>query len=164
MRRTDRFRCCRAPVGAALLLAVWALAPMPLGAVLVLTIDSNTVVIATPAAADYDAGFVEKLTANTLTVEADINWKVTVLGTSTSWSCTGTGCWGAKPRGDVQWRLAAGSYTALTGVAATVTTGSTTSPPSTVDVVVDYRIMISWTTDTPGVYSYDFLTYELTAL
>lgn len=149
---------------AALLAAALALWPRPLAAILVLTIDSNTVTIATPAAADYDAGLVEKLTANTLTVEADINWKVTVLGTVATWSCLGVGCWGAKPRSDIEWRLAAGTYTALTGVAATVTTGSTTSPPATVDVVVDYRVLISWTTDTAGTYDYDFLTYELSAL
>ena len=138
--------------------------PASLGAILVLTIDSNSVTIATPSAADYDAGLVEKLTANTLTVEADINWKLTVLGTAATWACTGVGCWGAKPRSDIEWRVSAGVYTSLTGIAATVTTGSSTSPPATQDVVVDYRILISWTSDTPGTYDYDFLTYELTAL
>ena len=160
MRRKDRFPGGRLALSA-LLAGALAFVPAPLAAILVLTIDSNTVSITTPSAADYDAGLVEKLTANTLTVEADINWKVTVLGTVATWACTGVGCWGAKPRGDIEWRLAAGSYTALTGVAAT---GSTTSPPATVDVVVDYRVLISWTSDTAGVYDYDFLTYELSAL
>ena len=139
-------------------------ASAPLEGVQILTIDTTQVSFSTPSASDYDAGHMERLLTNTLTIESDIDWKLTVLGTSATWSCTGVGCWGAKPRGDIEWRVSGGTYAALIGTAATVKTGSTTTPPGTEDVVMDYRVLLDWTTDAPGSYDYGSLRYELSAL
>ena len=147
----------------ALALLGFLLPPRPLGAVQVLTIDTTQVSFSTPSASAYNAGHMEKLSTNTLTVESDIDWKVTVLGTSATWSCTGAGCWGAKPRSDVDWRVSGGTYTALLGTAVTVATGLPTTP-GTEDVVMDYRVRLDWTTDAPGTYQYDFVRYQVSAL
>ena len=145
-------------------LSLFLLWTVPLTAVQNLTIDTNNVTISTPTAADYNAGYKEKLSANTLTVESDIDWRLTVLGTAATWSCTGAECWGTKPRSDIEWRVSGGTYAALSGAAATVATGNSTSPPGTEDVVVDYRVNIAWTSDGPGTYDYDFVEYQLSAL
>ncbi|MBC8514474.1 hypothetical protein H8D30_01250 [bacterium] len=148
-----------------LFLVALGISPFPIHAIQNLTIDTNVVTISTPTVSDFDTGYVEQLAANTLTVESDINWKLTLKGTTASWSCTGAGCWGVKPRADVLWRPSGGgAYTSLSATEATLATGGTTSPPGTVDVVVDYRIKVAWESDAEGTYDYDFITYLLSPL
>ena len=137
--------------------------PKALRAVQTLTVDTNVVSFTTPSASDFDAGNIEKLSATTLTVESDVDWKLTISGSIATWSCSGVECWSGKPRGDIEWRESLGSYTALTGTSATVTTGTDTTP-GTEDVVMDYRVRLDWTTDAPGTYDYDFVVFELSAI
>ena len=137
--------------------------PEALRAIQILTVDTSVVSFSSPSATDFDAGYVEKLSANTLTVESDVDWKLAISGSVTTWSCSGIECWTSKPRADIEWRESLGSYAALTGTAATVTTGTDTTP-GTEDVVVDYRVKLDWTTDAPGTYDYDFVVFELSAI
>ena len=139
------------------------LSPGALSAVQILTIDTNVVSFTTPTAADYDAGYVVKASANTLTVDSDIDWKLQILGSTATWSCTGATCWSGKPRGDIEWRKSGGSYAALVATAATVATGTATSP-GTEDVTVDFRVQLSWANDAPGAYDYNSAVFELSAL
>ena len=149
---------------AAIALLMFALLPRsPLPADQILTIDTTQVSFLTPTASTYDTGHVEKLSGTRLTVDSTVDWKLTVLGTSTLFTCTGASCWSAKPRGDVDWREAGGSYQALSGTATTVTTGLATTP-GTEDVTMDYRIQLDWTQDAPGSYDYNSVQYVLSAL
>lgn len=129
----------------------------------ILTIDTSQVSFLTPTVSDFDAGHVEKLAATTLTVASDVDWKLTVSGTATLFSCTGASCWSAKPRGDIDWRKAGGSYQSLSGTATTVTMGLATTP-GTEDVTMDYRVQLDWTQDAPGDYDYNSVQFVLSAL
>lgn len=155
--------CTRVTAVAALALSILLSGGPQADAVQTLDIDQIQVTFPSPSPSDFDAGGVEKLSANTLTVESDVDWKVSVLGTATTWSCSGATCWTGKPRTDIQWREAGSSYSALSGSAAVVKTGIATTP-GTEDIVIDYRILLDWTDDAPGTYSYDFLVYEVSAL
>jgi hypothetical protein len=132
-------------------------------AIQVLTVDTNQVTFSSPSPPNFDAGGMEKLSANTLTVQSDVDWKLTISGTSATWSCSGPECWTVKPRADIQWRETGGAYSTLTGSAAVVKTGGATTPGSA-DVVMDYRVLLAWSNDAPGTYNYDFLLYEVSAL
>ena len=80
-----------------------------------------------------------------------------------TWTCTGPKCQGTKDRSDIEWRVSGGTYVGLTASVITVTTGSPTTP-GTEDVVMDYRVLLSWTQDDPGTYDYTDLQYTLSAL
>ncbi len=132
-------------------------------AVQTVIVDTAQITFTSPTQSDFDAGQLEQLSANTLTIESDVDWKLTVAGTSSTWSCSGAKCWTAKPRSDIRWRETGSQYETLTGSATVVKTGAATSPGSE-DVVVDYQVLLDWTEDSPGTYNYDYVQYEVTAL
>lgn len=135
----------------------------PALAVQTLDVDSIQVTFLSPSAANFDAGGIQKISANTLTISSDVDWKLSVAGTASSFSCSGSECWQSKPREDVQWRESGGSYASLSGTSSTVAIGASTVPDSD-DIIIDYRIVLDWSSDSPGTYTYDFVRYELSAL
>ena len=102
---------------------------------------------------DYNQGYTQSL-GHSVTVQSNTTWTLSIRSSQTSWTGTG-GARVNKPRTELQWATSAGGpYTATPGntaaTALTVTTG--TASAGTV-VSIYYRILWSWTLDTPGTYT-----------
>ena len=95
----------------------------------------------------------------TLTVEANRSWTVQASGNSAFWTAS-AGAWTSKPVSDLVWSLTpAGTRTAMSTTATTVTTGS--PGLGTPGVPVYMRPVAHWATDKPGTYSLT-VTFTLT--
>lgn len=111
-----------------------------------LALDTPTYNFDTPSGDDLDAGFIEGLSAMTLTVKSNVNWEVQVRTTDSDMGTVGGY---AKPISDFLWRESGGAYQAITQVDAQVSTGT---PTSSTDIIVDYKVLLGWADDKPGAY------------
>ncbi len=133
--------------GSAVLLTLLFLMAVPTSAVETITVHSDVNLNATTT--DLDAG--EKVSSNnTINWTADVDWIVTVksldanLGQSDDLAYT-------KPLTDLQWKLSAsGTFTTITTTDATVTSGVFGGGSGNFDV--DYKLLLSWSSDRPGTY------------
>jgi hypothetical protein len=118
-----------------------------------ITIESGTLIFAPDLTQLLDGWTtVEILDA---TVSANEDWLLTIRGSLDNW----TGPW-LKPVGDIYWKYGAGDYAPLTTSSVDVTTGG---PVNSGSYSLDFKIALDLETDTPGNYSYTYVTIELTA-
>lgn len=124
----------------------------------VITAGSTASVTATSAA--YNTGYAEFQGA-TITVRANKAWNLTISTSASTWTNSGTGSRATKPAADLLWATSqAGTYTALSATATTVTSGAAATAGTTVNLW--HRAKLSWTADTPGTYTLP-VTVTLTA-
>jgi len=114
---------------------------------------------------DYDLGYKELTSGQTVTVWSNRTWTLTVAADSETW----TGPWD-KPASDLQLKVASVSkpnrvssyvsdYFGLATTAANVAEGS---PGGNIAFTMDFKVLVSWDNDVAGDYSLGF-TYTLTA-
>ena len=131
---------------------------------------TNTLTIVPPKAvdlgtinmADYETGYKEKIRATVLLVKDDTNnWKLMVSTMDSNMGAIGAYI---KPIGDFKWR-ASGSmatqltYTSLTNYGLEAARGLKSG--TTNIIYLDYRVLLVWGNDVPGVYNVNIL-YTLT--
>jgi hypothetical protein len=106
----------------------------------------------TAATTDMDqATGLATFTPLTMSVQANRAWTIQVNGNSAFWTAS-AGAWASKPVSDLIWSLTpAGSTTAMSTTANTLTTGSAGSGSPSFSVYM--RPLAHWATDKPGNYS-----------
>lgn len=111
---------------------------------------------------DYEAGYKEKIRANVLLVKDTINaWKLMVKTDDNNMGVIGDY---TKPIGDFKWRATGATATQLTYTNLAnydVEAARGPSGTSTNIVYFDYRILLAWANDVPGVYNIN-VVYTLT--
>jgi len=116
--------------------------------------------------ADYDAGYIEKASAQALTLKSNKKWIVNVKTTSTDMGTVGTY---TKPISDFLWEATkgdkpakiteiTGAYTPITGTDVQVAKGD---PATGIGMNMDYKILLDWEKDVPGTYTIT-LVYTIT--
>jgi hypothetical protein len=123
-----------------------------------LTISDTSTAAPAPTEADYDIGYQQFAPLNA-TVKTNGTWSLGIRATTATWTASG-GARANKPVGDLQRATAAGGpYAAVTTTNTTMVTG--TAGAANV-VTMFYRILWSYTVDTPGTYRLTVI-YTLTA-
>lgn len=116
----------------------------------------------TVSIADYEAGYKEKLRATVLLAkDASDNWKLMVSTQDDNMGVIGDY---VKPVADFNWRANGAkatqlTYTSLTNYGLEAAAGLKSG--STNIIYIDYKIILSWGNDVPGVYNINIL-YTLT--
>src|SRR5437868_6326674 len=119
--------------------------------ILLLSINDSSTNIAAPVQADFDNGFQDAAATVVATVKSNKAWSLTIKGGAATWTGTG-GASATKAVGDLHWATTGpGAGTAMTTTAATIASGVTGTASSV--TTVNYRILWSYTTDTPGTYT-----------
>lgn len=112
--------------------------------------------------ADYETGYKEKIRATVLLVKDDTNnWKLMVATLDSNMGVIGDY---TKPIGDFKWRASGAkamqlTYTDLTNYDVEAARGLKSG--TTNIMYIDYRILLAWGNDVPGVYNINIL-YTLT--
>ena len=114
-----------------------------------LTLNVAATDLGTPVQADFTTGSKDAV-GPIATVLANTAWRVSVVGNTGTFSCTGTGCRAAKPASDLLWGTVAGTYGNNAGASATLVSGTGTA--GTVQPSF-YRTNWALAADTPGVYT-----------
>lgn len=123
-----------------------------------MTTNQPTTTLATPTAANYDAGFAAT-TGPLLTMQSNAGHSVLVRSSATTFTATG-GTPGpdapraAKPAADLRVDTTATfpNNWAMSTTNRTVRTRATAAT-TPVSVTLFYRLLLSWTLDTPGTYT-----------
>ena len=125
-------------------------------------VPPKTVDLGTINMTDYETGYKEKIRATVLLVKDDTNnWKLMVSTMDSNMGAIGDYI---KPIGDFKWR-ASGSmatqltYTSLTNYGLEAARGLKSG--TTNIIYIDYRILLAWGNDVPGVYNIN-IVYTLT--
>jgi len=125
-------------------------------------VQPKTVNLGTIAMADYETGYKEKVRATVLLAKDDTdNWKVMVSTQDSNMGVVGDY---AKPIGDLQWRASGSKATQLTYTNLTnynVEAASGLKSGTTNIIYIDYKVLLTWANDVPGVYNISIL-YTLT--
>ena len=138
-------------------------ASLTVGKVVELTLATTSTTLPTPTIADYTTGYMIG-SGQTVSIRSNAAVVVQVAARTATWTATnttvGVTAWTTKPSSDLQLGPAAtGPFTALTTAGYTL---SSSGPTATLDVPVAYKLLLGWTTDTPGQYSLD-VVYTVTA-
>ncbi|HTY07223.1 MAG TPA: hypothetical protein VMC86_11945 [Gemmatimonadales bacterium] len=129
-------------------------ATLTIGRVVQLTLSSTTTALATPAAADFDAGFVAS-TGPTATVYCNTACRLQISASTATWTATTTvpsvPARANKPASDLQWSTA--SNGTFAGLTTTPTNVSSLGATAGTAVGIFYHTLYAWGLDTPGNYS-----------
>lgn len=132
-----------------------------------ITISPADYTFADIAETDYDAGYIEKTSAQALTLKSNKSWIVNVKTTSTDMGTVGTY---TKPISDFLWRAKKGAkptkitdidevnYAVITAIDDQVAKGD---PAAGIGINMDYKILLDWEKDVPGTYTIT-LVYTIT--
>jgi hypothetical protein len=132
-------------------------ASVTVGALVNLEMSSATTSLTSPLVADLAAGYVADV-GPTFTVHANQEWTMSIKAAAsnpTNWTYTGSKG-GVKPIGDLTWSVAStGTFAALTGANAQVTSGTTSTDNTGVELFFQtvYSSDYSSANNRPGVYS-----------
>lgn len=119
--------------------------------ILDLTINDTSTAIAAPTETDFDNGFQDPAATVVATVKSNKAWSLSIKGGAATWTGTG-GASATKAVGDLHWSTSGpGAGTALTTSNATIASSATGS--SGAATTVNYRIIWSYASDTPGTYT-----------
>ena len=127
-----------------------------------LTIAPKSFSIGEIRADNYETGYKEKIRANAVIVKDTLNaWKVMIKTNNNNMGVIGSY---AKPISDFYWKgtgdtVTQITYTNITNYDLEIARGSASASFRT--IYMDYRILLSWPNDVPGVYNIT-LTYTLT--
>jgi hypothetical protein len=135
--------------------SVTSYATVTVPTLLKLTIDDTSSTIPAPTATDFDNGFSDAGTLVNATVKSNKAWTLSIKGGAATWTGTG-GASATKAVGDLHWSTSGpGAGTALTTSNATLASGAsgTTGGASGQSFAIDYRILWSYSSDTPGTYT-----------
>jgi hypothetical protein len=123
-----------------------------------LTISDTSTAAPAPTEVDYDLGYQQFAPLNA-TVKTNGTWSLGIRATAATWTASG-GARANKPAGDLQRATAGGGpYTAVTTTNTTMVSGTAGAANL---VTMFYRILWSYTVDTPGTYRLTVI-YTLTA-
>jgi hypothetical protein len=128
-----------------------------------LSLTTSTVNFGALTEDDYDLGFKDLYTAQGIYIWSNKSWTLTVAADAATW----TGPW-AKPSTDLQWRaVTSNSYVSshvstFTGLTSGATQVAAGTRGGSIDLSMDFRVLVSWENDPAGDYSVGF-TYTLTA-
>jgi len=129
-------------------------ASLTIGRIVQLTLSSTTTALATPAAADFDAGFVAS-TGPTATVYCNTACRLQISASTATWTATTTvpsvPARANKPASDLQWSTA--SNGTFAGLTTTPTNVSSLGATAGTAVGIFYHTLYAWGLDTPGNYS-----------
>ena len=113
--------------------------------------STSSVDFGTLTESDFDTGWDEVLSAQTITVKSNVAWQVTVKAGAATWGFTPSA--GdpdpLKPCSDLEWK-SSGSYAGLTTTDAQAGSGSAGSG---LTIGMDFRMLVSYVNDPPGAYS-----------
>jgi len=113
------------------------------------TVTPTVAALPGPVSADLLAGFSTAL-GQTVLVKSTSNWQLGISSAAATWTGTG-GARINKPRADLLWGTTlAGPFNVMTAVAGNLGSGGQSSGTS---INVYYRVLWSWTLDTPGTYT-----------
>ena len=113
------------------------------------TVTPTTATLGNPTVTDFDNGFSVAL-GQTAVVKANNSWQILISSSQTLWTAGGGGR-ANKPRADLLWSTAlAGTYTAISGTATQVATGTATASTS---ISLYYKIIWAYNLDIPGSYT-----------
>lgn len=127
-----------------------------------LTIAPKSFSIGEIRADNYEAGYKEKIRANAVIVKDTLNaWKVMIKTNNNNMGVIGSY---AKPISDFYWKATGNTatqitYTSIANYDLEIARGS--AGASFVTIYMDYKILLSWPNDVPGVYNIT-VTYTLT--
>ena len=129
-----------------------------IGTVLYIAVTNTTVGFPTVTDAHYTAGYVTGSALSAITTKGNSTHSVTVKANASTMTATGTGARANKPSTDLQVRSrpASGSYGSLIGLTTTgqnVITSRAAGDYSASLYEVEYRVILSWGSDTPGTYT-----------
>lgn len=128
--------------------------------VLYISATNPNVAFPTPAASDFDAGFINATTSTTLTHKANVAHAVTVKALETTMSATGgavgaNAARAAKPASDLLWSTDGKSFQGLSTSSQSVRAAA--APGSHTGLQVNYRMALGYGDDTPGTYGLNFV-------
>ena len=119
--------------------------------ILNLSINDTSTSIASPVQADFDNGFQDAASTVIATVKSNKAWSLTIKGGAANWTGTG-GASATKVVADLHWSITGpGAGTAMTTSAVSIASSATGTAGS--NTTVNYRIIWSYATDTPGTYT-----------
>jgi hypothetical protein len=135
---------------------------------LTLSVTPQLVDLGTLTLAHYDAGFMELVPAQRLTVSSPAAWSLHVAANAATWTYTGTEPSPGKPSSHLEWRVSAfGSgvtdpHTTYIGLTTTQhrVAGGTAGTGLWVDIAL--RLVVDYATTVPGTYTLGY-TFTLTA-
>lgn len=148
------------PSGAAAQTTVNGSSTITIPTVLYISATNPHVVFPTPAASDFDAGFIDATTSSVLTHKANVAHSVTVKALESTMTATGgksgsNAARAAKPSSDLLWSADGKAFQGLTTTAQAVRGAA--GPGSYSDLQVDYRMALRYEDDTPGTYGLNFV-------
>lgn len=117
--------------------------------------------------ADYDRGYVERLSAQTLRITSASSWTLSVASLASAWHYTGTLPNPRKPGEHLLWRVesvegpvttATKTFTPMSTAERLVAAGSA----GLVQLTLSFRLLVDYDTTWPGTYTLD-LRYTLTS-
>jgi hypothetical protein len=123
----------------------------------ILTLAGGAVTFPAPTAVDYSAGFVDAATGVTFTLNAQTGTSRT---TTIAIRSSSTNLGGGKVIGDLQWRRSdLATWNSITLLDSqveqrVVVRGSSNDPWSN---TIFFRMLLSWTTDAPAIYSANYV-------
>lgn len=126
----------------------------------VLKIDATSVNMGIVSASDYENGYKEKVTGNSLSVTDTVAWKVMVKTNDNNMGVIGDY---TKPISDFYWK-ATGSYatqTTYTSITNYDVEAARGAKGTKLSVPIDYKILLSWSNDVAGNYNLT-VVYTLT--
>jgi hypothetical protein len=119
-----------------------------------LTVTPTLQPLGVPTADDYNNGFSIHAAA-AIEVKANEPWEVSVRSNNGQWTESGAGARPNKPRTDLEWGpSASGPWTTMTNALGVFDTGGPTDGEF---ATLYFRILWSWTLDTPGTYTINVL-------
>jgi hypothetical protein len=140
-------------------------ASVTVGALVKLGMSSATTTLTNPTADDVDNGATIADLGPTFTVKANRSWTLKIKSqNATNWTYVGSNA-GVKPIGDLAWSTAAnGTFAAISGSDATVTTGAGASngAPAAVFFRTSWLNDFTSASNAPGTYSLP-IVFTLTA-
>jgi len=140
-------------------------ASVTVGTLVKLGMSSNTTALSNPTADQVDAGTALDNAGPVFSVKANRSWTLKIKSqNATNWTYAGSNS-GVKPIGDLAWSTAAnGTFAAITGSDATVTSGAGASngAPAAVFFKTSWLNDFSSASNAPGTYSLP-IVFTLTA-
>jgi hypothetical protein len=119
-------------------------------AIMRLTVNGSTTVVASPTPKAYAAGH-DQVAGPTAIVKSNSQWKLQISAAQPTWSPVDSGARTDKPAPDLRWStMPGGEYRSLTVTPADVVTGSATAGTT---LPLHYRAEFDRRGDTPGTYT-----------
>lgn len=132
-----------------------------------LSVDHSTIDFGSVGETEYDTGYAEEASAQTLTIKTNRTWVLNVKANSAVFSYSGDDADPSKPCADLQWKSASSSdritatQASYTGLATSDAQLATGNRGQNIGVDTSFKLLVGYESDPAGDYSL-ILTYTLT--